>query len=559
MRSEAVNTKKNESKHSSPTLEIYDTTLRDGTQMAGMNLSCGDKLRIARYLDSFGIPFIEGGWPGSNPKDVEFFERVQDIEWENTVVTAFGATRRAKLAVENDPQVQTLLDAKTSVCTIFGKTWNMHVTKVLRTSLDNNLSMIEETINYLQEHDLQVFYSAEHFFDGYKADRNYALETLQSAMRGGASRLVLCDTNGGSMPWEIEKIVKTIRQTLPKAQLGIHAHNDSECGVANSLAAIRSGAYHIQGTINGYGERCGNANLCSIIANAELKLGMSCLPDAHLPQLYDLSHIVSEITNLQPDDQAAYVGRNAFVHKGGVHAAAVERHAESYEHVNPLKLGNQSRILVSELSGKANILRKAENLGIPISAEQGTVILKKIKELESQGFAYETADASFALMIARHRENYHPLFEVLDFKTMIGSKQNGDTFSEATVKVRIEDAVMHTVGEGNGPVSVLNNALRKALHPFFPHVADFQLSDYKVRILRGSDGTESITRVLINTRLAHATWTTIGASSNIIEASLQALSEGIEYGLMLNPKRQETSDSSAKQQHRPDPCRSYSS
>ena len=519
-----------------PVVEVYDTTLRDGTQMEGMSLSCEDKLRIAEHLDALGVEFIEGGWPGSNPKDVEFFERAKDIEWKHVRIAAFGSTRRAQLRAEDDAQLKMLLDAATPVCTIFGKTWNLHVTEVLRTSLEENLRMVEESVAFLRANDRRVIYDAEHFFDGYKTDPEYALETLRAAERAGAETLVLCDTNGGSMPWEVDEIVRTVRAALPDQRLGIHAHNDGECGVANSVAAIRAGARHVQGTVNGYGERCGNANLCSILPDVELKLGLQCVPDGGLAQLYELSHFVAEIANLNPNDHAAYVGRSAFAHKGGVHVSAIRRHRESYEHVDPALVGNESRVVVSELSGRSNVLSKAEELGLDVSAAHGGELLEEIKELEAKGFAYEAAEASVALLMARRQPDYRPPFEVIHFQAGVGRREGNGMFAEATVKVRIGEAVVHTAGEGNGPVSALDSALRKALRPFFPTVAEIHLSDYKVRILDGRSGTEATTRVLIDSQSEQNSWSTVGASSNIIEASLQALIDSIEYGLTLQRK-----------------------
>ena len=523
----------NEHNGAGPVVEVYDTTLRDGTQMEGMSLSCDDKLRIAEHLDALGVDFIEGGWPGSNPKDVEFFERAKDVAWKHVTIAAFGSTCRAQLRAEDDNQIQTLLAAETPVCTIFGKTWNMHVTEVLRTSLQENLRMIEESVTFLKANGRRVIYDAEHFFDGYKSDEAYAVETLGAALRGGAETLVLCDTNGGSMPWEVEAMVKAIRDAFPNARLGIHAHNDGECGVANSVVAVRAGARHVQGTINGYGERCGNANLCSILPDVELKLGLQCVFDGGLRKLYDLSHYVAEIANLSPNDHAAYVGRSAFAHKGGVHVSAIRRHPESYEHVNPALVGNESRVVVSELSGRSNVLSKAEELGLEVSTAGGGQVLEKIKALEAQGFAYEAAEASVALLMARQQPDYEAPFEVLHFQAGVGRRQGGGMFAEATIKVRIGDEIMHTAGEGNGPVSALDAALRKALVPFFPQVQDIHLSDYKVRILDGHSGTGATTRVLIDSQSTHDAWSTVGASSNIIEASLQALVDSIEYGLTL--------------------------
>lgn len=521
-----------------PEVEVYDTTLRDGTQMEGMSLSCEDKLRIAEHLDGLGVAFIEGGWPGSNPKDVEFFERARDVDWKNAQVSAFGSTRRAGLQAEGDPQLKTLLDANTPVCTIFGKTWTMHVTEVLRTQLDENVRMIEESVAFLTSNGRRVVYDAEHFFDGYKADAEYAIETLRAAVAGGSETVVLCDTNGGSMPWEVDDAVRAVAVALPDVRLGIHAHNDGECGVANSVAAVRASARHVQGTINGYGERCGNANLCSIIPDVELKLGLRCLPEGGLSQLYDLAHFVAEIANLSPNDHAAYVGRSAFAHKGGVHVSAIRRHPESYEHVRPSLVGNESRVVVSELSGRSNVLSKAEELGLETSSTHGSQVLERVKELEAQGFAYEAAEASFALLMARHGDEYEAPFEVLDFQASVGRRSGGGMVAEATVKVRVGDEVMLTAGEGNGPVSALDAALRKALRPFFPQVAEMHLSDYKVRILDGRNGVGATTRVLIDSQSAHDTWSTVGASSNIIEASLQALVDSLEYGLRLERDRQ---------------------
>ena len=466
-----------------PVVEVYDTTLRDGTQMGGHE----PFLRRQGYESpSTWTPWAStssrADGQASNPKDVEFFERARDIDWRSVTIAAFGSTCRAQLRAEDDPQLRTLLDAETPVCTIFGKTWDMHVQQVLRTTLEENLRMIEESVVFLSAHGRRVIYDAEHFFDGYKADDEYALDTLRAAARAGAETLVLCDTNGGSMPWEIEAIVQTVRGSLPDTRIGIHAHNDGECGVANSVSAVRAGARHVQGTINGYGERCGNANLCSMLPDIELKLGLQCLPKGGLRQLYDLSHFVAEIANLSPNDHAAYVGRSAFAHKGGVHVSAIRRHRASYEHVDPTLVGNESRVVVSELSGRSNVLSKAEELGLQFSATDGGEVLEKIKELESKGFAYEAAEASVALLMAREQPEYRPPFEVLHFQAGVGRREGGGMFAEATVKVRIGDELVHTAGEGNGPVSALDSALRKALQPFFPEVSHIHLSG-----LQGSD------------------------------------------------------------------------
>ncbi len=512
---------------------VYDTTLRDGTQREGLSLSLEDKLRIATRLDCFGVEFIEGGWPGSNPKDVEFFERARDLEWETAKITAFGSTRRAVVGPEDDPQLKALLDARTPVCTIFGKTWTLHVVDVLRTELDTNLRMIEESIAYLRQNGRRVIYDAEHFFDGYKADPGYAIDTLVAAHEGGAETLVLCDTNGGSMPWDVEEIVREVRIALPHVMLGIHTHDDTGCGVANALAAVRAGARHVQGTINGYGERCGNANLCAILPNLELKLRLECLPKGRLADLFELSHYVAEVANMPADEHMAYVGRSAFAHKGGVHVAAIRRAPQSYQHIEPELVGNECRVVVSELSGRANVVSKAEELGLEVGGQQSVEVLEKVKQAEAQGFAFEAAEASFALLVARNAPGYVAPFEVLDFQTTVGRRRGTPTFVEATVRVRVGGEVVHTAGEGNGPVSALDSALRKALIPHFPEVEAIHLSDYKVRILDGSSGTASTTRVLIDNHAWGQTWSTVGASSNIIEASLQALVDGVEHGLRL--------------------------
>ena len=514
-------------------IEIYDTTLRDGTQGEGFNLSVTDKLRIAKKLDDLGVSFIEGGWPGSNPKDVEFFERAKEMEWKNARIAAFGSTCRVKGGPEDDANIKALIDAETPVCTIFGKTWTLHVFEVLQTTLEDNLRIIEQSVAYLKAKGKYVIYDAEHFFDGYKADREYALMTLQAAIRGGAERVVLCDTNGGTMPWEVEQIIKEIKPIL-NHPIGIHTHNDGDCAVVNTLVAIREGAIHIQGTINGVGERCGNANLISCIADVELKLGKKCLPDGNMLHLYEISHFVNEVANITPNDHAPYVGRSAFAHKGGVHVAAMRRSEQSYQHIRPEIVGNKMRVVISDLSGRGNILSKAEEEGIDTSNNELVVgVLNEIKELENRGFSYEAAEASVTMMLKRQQPNYVPPFELIDFSTTIQHRQGRGLFVEAMVKVKINGQVLHTVAEGNGPVNALDLALRKALQPNYPQIATFHLADFKVRILDSSEGTEAITRVLIDTHNDSKRWSTVGASENIIEASWQALIDSIEYGLSV--------------------------
>lgn len=515
-------------------LQIYDTTLRDGTQREGISLSCADKLRIARRLDEFGVAYIEGGWPGSNPKDVEFFQRARDMEWKHALIAAFGATCKANSAPEDDANIRALLEAQTAVCTVVGKSWTLHVSEVLRVSMDENLRMIAESLAYLTAQGRQVIYDAEHYFDGYKADPSYALETLRAAMRGGAEILVLCDTNGGSMPWEVEEIVRATRSALD-FPVGIHTHNDSECAVANSLAAVRAGAKQVQGTINGYGERCGNANLCALIPNLELKLGVRCLPEGRLEQLYELAHFVAEVVNLAPDEHMAYVGKSAFAHKGGLHVAAMRRNSTSYQHIEPEAVGNQSRVVISELSGRGNLISKAEEYGLSASADSQTYaeLLDDIKNLEAQGFSFEAAEASVTMMMKRRQPDYAPPFTLVDFLVNVEHRQGRGIFAEAAVKVRVNGEIIHTAAEGNGPVNALDTALRKALTPIYPQLEHFHLADYKVRILDGENGTAAVTRVLIDTQNGSQRWSTVGASANIIEASWKALYDSIEYGLLM--------------------------
>ncbi len=524
-------------------IQIYDTTLRDGTQRSDVSLSLEDKLRIARKLDNLGVAFIEGGWPGSNPKDVEFFRRAAEMEWQNAKITSFGSTRHAGTQPAQDANIQALLDAKTPVCTVFGKTWTLHVKDVLRTTLEENLRMIEDSVAYLISQGKEVIYDAEHFFDGYKADQGYALETLRAALRGGTDTLVLCDTNGGSMPWEVSAAARDVRQQLMPPgsglKLGIHTHNDGECAVANTLAAIQEGAVHVQGTINGIGERCGNANLCSVIPDLEIKMGLHCLPEGALPKIYELSHFVSEVANLTPNEHLAYVGRSAFAHKGGVHVHAIRRVERSYNHIDPGLVGNQMRVVVSELSGRANLLSKAEEYGVEIeNGETVPQVLQDVKAMEAQGFSFEGAEASVIMMLKRQQAEYQPPFELVDFSCMVEHRQGRGIFAEATVKVSVGGQVYHTAAEGNGPVAALDLALRKALTGTYPFLEHLQLVDYKVRILDSDSGTAATTRVLIDTRFDHDTqnpqrWSTVGASGNIIEASWQALKDAYEYGLSV--------------------------
>jgi 2-isopropylmalate synthase len=518
-------------------MQIYDTTLRDGAQRTDISLSLNDKLNIARRLDELGVSFIEGGWPGSNPKDAEFFKTAAAMHWHNARITAFGATCAANKTPAEDANIRALLEAQTSHCTVVGKSSVLHVNEVLRTTLENNLRIIEESVAYLKDQGRGVIYDAEHFFDGYKEDNEYALRTLEAAWRGGAETLVLCDTNGGTMPWEVGEIVRVVKARIPAAPLGIHAHNDSECAVANTLAAVREGCVQVQGTINGYGERCGNANLCSILPDLEIKLGIQALPEGKLPHLTELSHYVAEVANLSPDEHLAYVGKAAFAHKGGIHVAAIRRTSRSYQHIEPERVGNRMSVVVSELSGRGNLLSKVEEYGLNLDESVDVAaVLNELKELEARGFSFEAAEASVVMLLHRQQSGYTPPFELIDFSSLVEHRKGRGIFAEATVKVRVGNEIMHTAAEGNGPVNALDVALRKALLPHYPVLANFHLADYKVRILDADSGTSAITRVLIETHGGSASWSTVGASPNIIEASWRALFDSVEYGITIANK-----------------------
>ncbi|SDS33790.1 citramalate synthase [Opitutus sp. GAS368] len=515
----------------SVSVEIFDTTLRDGAQTEGISYSVDDKLRIARKLDELGVRFIEGGWPGSNPKDALFFEQARTMPWSHAKIVAFGATRRASLKPADDASVRALVDAGTEVCAIFGKSSVLQVKEVLRTTLEENLKMIEETVAYLRGQGKRVIYDAEHFFDGYRLDATYALQTLQAAVKGGAETIVLCDTNGGSLPWQVEAAVTEVRARLGSAPVGIHAHDDTGCGVANSMAAVRAGARHVQGTINGYGERCGNANLCVVIPNLELKLNFRTLPSGALARLHEVARFVAEVANLAPNEHMAYVGDSAFAHKAGVHVAAMQRHPDAYQHIDPTVVGNEMRVVVSELSGRANVVSKASELGLQqVDAATGAKIVELIKAKEHEGFSFEAAEASVALLVRRITPGYQPLFTLLDYRGMV-SRHGERSMAEATIKLSIGGHEVHTAAEGNGPVNAFDQALRKALQPLFPQVKDISLADYKVRILNSNLGTAAITRVLIDWHDGVRRWSTVGAGSNILDATWLALADGYEYSL----------------------------
>ncbi len=514
-------------------VEIYDTTLRDGSQGEGINFSVADKLRIAEKLDQFGVHYIEGGWPGSNPKDIEFFKHAARRKWRHARIAAFSMTRRKGVAVERDELMRQILDASTPVVTIVGKTWLLHVTEVLRAKPDENLRMIGDTIRFLKDHGKTVFYDAEHSFDGHADDADYALATWQAAEKAGADCVVLCDTNGGRLPGEIAKVTALARSRL-SCPVGIHTHNDCGLGVANALAGIAAGATQVQGTINGYGERTGNCNLISVIPTLEFKVGVRGVPARSLRKLKELSEFVDEIANVRHDPRAPWVGQTAFAHKGGMHVHAIERVGRSYEHIDPESVGNCRRVLVSDMSGRTNILLKAEELGFKLSPEapETRTITARVKEREAQGYEYEAAEASLALLIRGILDdNPELLFTVYSYHISM-RRDAKESVCEATVKVRVANKTAHTVAEGDGPVNALDGALRRALANFFPKLKAVQLTDYKVRILDGVAGTAARTRVLISSTDGKREWGTVGVSENIIEASLQALVDSMEYALL---------------------------
>lgn len=509
---------------------VYDTTLRDGTQRENISLSLFDKLNIAQRLDRFGLPYIEGGWPGSNPKDAEFFDRVRDLDLEQAKICAFGSTRYKETSCDEDANIQALVAAKTPVVTLVGKSWDLHVTDVIDTSFQENKAMIEDSVAYLKALGKEIVYDAEHFFDGFKANPEYALETLLVAQAAGADFLVLCDTNGGALPWEIESIVSEVDR-LTVTRLGIHTHDDGGCGVANTLAAVRSGCVMVQGTINGYGERVSNANLTTILPDLQLKMGCRCVSDEQLSRLTELSRFVAETANIPHDNHFPYVGQSAFAHKGGIHVAAMLKSTQSYQHIEPTLVGNEMRTVVSELSGRGNILHLAKKQGLASDRAGAKDVLEQVKELENRGYTFEGAEASVELMLRRTQKTYEAPFELIDFMAVVEHRQGRGIFTEATVKVRVGGEIFHTAAEGNGPVNALSLALRKALLPTYPDLENVHLLDYKVRIL-DTGGTAATTRVLIESRFGSSRWTTVGASANIIEASWTALADSVEYAIV---------------------------
>ena len=515
-------------------VEIYDTTLRDGSQTEDISFSVEDKLRITEKLDEIGVHYIEGGWPGSNPKDNEYFKKVKKLNLENSTVVAFGSTHRPKYKVNEDVTMKALLDSKAKIVTIFGKTWDFHVKEALKISLEENLKIIYDSVAFLKKNVKRVFFDAEHFFDGYKYNPHYAMKCLFAAQDAGADCLVLCDTNGGRLPNEVEGIVEFVIKSVKKP-VGIHVHNDSDCAVANSVVAVGSGASHVQGTINGLGERCGNANLCSVIPDLQVKLGISCISNEQLKRLRDVSRFVNEIANLRHFRRQPFVGDSAFAHKAGIHVSAIRKRPETYEHIKPELVGNSQRVLISDLAGKGNVLRKAEEFGIFLDPDSPQVqdMVTTLKNLENEGFQFEGAEASFELLMKKSLGLHRRFFDLIGFRVIVEKRKEGEeSISEATIMVKVGGRIEHTAATGNGPVNAIDHALRKALDKFYPELKDVVLHDYKVRVLTAGIGTSAKVRVLIESGDEDKRWGTVGVSENIIEASYQALVDSIEYKLL---------------------------
>ena len=524
---------------SSNSVKLFDTTLRDGTQGALISLSVEDKLKIAQALDEFGVHYIEGGWPASNPKDTLFFHEARKLGLKKARLVSFGSTCKKGTSASKDPNLRSLVDVKTPAVCIFGKSWDYHVTHALKTSLEENLRMIADSVSFLKSRGREVIYDAEHFFDGFRANPDYAVAALRAAAGSGADNVTLCDTNGGSIPEMIHAVVREVRRRLPNVALGIHTHNDSDCAVANSLAAVQEGVVLVQGTFNGYGERCGNANLASVIANLKLKLGVDCVPDEKLRTLTETSRYISEVANIVPNDHAPYVGHAAFAHKGGVHVSAVVRKADSYEHVNPSVVGNQRRILLSELSGKATIILKAKELKLDFYKNEASVskVIAALKTSEHKGYQYEGAEASFALLVQEALGRRRTFFNLKGLHvTVEKDPTDGRMISEATLKIEVGGKEEHTVAEGDGPVDALDRALRKALEKFYPEIRGMSLTDFKVRVINAAAGTAARVRVLIESRDARDEWGTVGVSENVIDASWQALVDAVEYKLLKSSR-----------------------
>ena len=515
-------------------IEIYDTTLRDGAQTEGISVSSTDKIKVIKLLDNLGVDYIEAGWPGANPKDIEIFSLIKNIKLKNAKITAFGCTKKPKIKPEDDPVLNMLIQADTKIITIFGKTWSFHVTHALNTTLQENLNMIKESVEYLKSKGKEVFFDAEHFFDGYKNDPKYAIKAIKTAYEAGAKRIILCDTNGGCVNTDIYQITRKVQALLPDAQIGLHMHNDSDMAVANTIAGIDAGAVQVQGTINGYGERCGNANLCSIIPNLQLKKSYDCI-GKNISKLTYISNSIAEILNLIPNSNSPFVGKSAFTHKAGIHASGVMKNSKTYEHISPETVGNARKILVSDQAGTASIRHKLEHLKYvgEVSNEDIQKIVKKLKKLEWEGFAFEGAEASFELLVLDILGKKPHYFDVLGFRVI------GDTFdgrkeinTEASIKLDVKGQILHTVSEGDGPVNALDKAIRKALLPIYKGISKFRLNDFKVRILDSKSGTAAKVRVTIETTDGFSVWDTVGVSENIIEASYMAILDSVNYGLL---------------------------
>lgn len=510
---------------------LYDTTLRDGSQREDISLSVEDKLTIAHRLAAFGMHYIECGWPGSNPKDAEFFARARRMNLPARLA-AFGRTRHANARCDDDANLRALIEAGTPAVTLVGKSWDYHVSHVLKATEEENLAMIRDSVAWMKGQGREVLFDAEHFYDGFLANPGYALATLRAAAEAGADWLVLCETNGGKLPWEMEAITREVAARLPAAKLGVHCHNDTGCAVANSLAAVRVGAHLVQGTVNGYGERVGNADLVTILPNLQLKMGHTVVPEERLRELTSLSRFVAEVVNLKHDDHQPYVGHSAFAHKGGIHVAAILKSPDTYQHIDPERVGNAMRSVTSELSGRGNLQLQARRLGLDLDNEAAQHVLGQIKHLEHEGFTFEAAEASVELMFHRLDPDYIRPFELLDYFVITERRHGRGLLAEATVKVRVGDAIQFTAAEGNGPVNALATALQNALVDTYPVLRTVHLTDYKVRILAGTAGTAANTRVLIDFQSGEATWTTVGANANIIDASWRALSDSMEYALL---------------------------
>jgi 2-isopropylmalate synthase len=519
------------------TLEIYDTTLRDGAQGVGINFSVSDKLRIAEHLDTLGVTVIEGGWPGANPTDTEFFEAMRTHPLHTATLAAFGATRRPGMRAQDDLQVRTLIDSMAPIITLVGKTWDRQVVDVLRTTVEENLAMIAETVRWCIEEGRRVVFDAEHFFDGHSSDPDYALRCLEAAVAAGAERVTLCDTNGGTLPDHVESVVRGITERFGSVA-GIHCHDDSGCAVANTLAAVRAGAVQVQGCINGYGERTGNANLCTLIPNLQLKMGMRVVADEQLARLTEVARDVAEIANVSPPLSAPYIGHAAFTHKGGQHIDAMSKASYAYQHIDPAQVGNRRQSVITQQSGRGTVLEKAASFGVDLTQDQALArrVADEVKQLEHRGYSFEGAEASFELLVHRARGNPAP-FTLIDYIALVEQREGRSLVCEATIKVLVGDAVVHTAAEGNGPVNALDAALRKALTPSHPEIGATQLFDYKVRVLDGRDGTAAGVRVLVESGDHHRRWSTVGCSTNIIEASWSALADAFEYAIIVAASR----------------------